>query len=131
MTSRDAAHAFIAAWNAHDPDAVRAVFAPDGRLRDASNPDDIAGADIAASVKRALARVLDIAFTIVSVLEGGDGRVAFEWRMTGTATAPDGRRVPVTMDGCDVARVRDGKFVELHGYFDRAAVMAQLSAAAA
>jgi ketosteroid isomerase-like protein len=128
MSNRDIARAFIAAWNSHSPEAVCDLFAPGGRLRDASNPEDIGGAEIAASVKRALERFPDIAFTLLDVVDGADGRTAFEWRMTATATAADGRKVPVTMDGCDVCQVKDGKIVELHGYFDRAAIMAKLSA---
>jgi ketosteroid isomerase-like protein len=38
---------------------------------------------------------------------------------------PDGRRVPVRLEGCDVCQVRDGKIVELRGYFDRARLMEQ------
>jgi ketosteroid isomerase-like protein len=36
----DATHA---AWNAHDPDAVAAVFAEDAVLRDVGNPDEVRG----------------------------------------------------------------------------------------
>lgn len=128
-TTRDAVRAFIAAWNAHSPEAVRDVFATDGRLRDPSNPDGAEGPAIAASVQRALDRFPDVAFTLTSVLEGDDGRVAFEWLMRGTLAAPDGRKIPVTLDGCDVCQVRDGKIVELRGYFDRSGIMQQLSAA--
>jgi ketosteroid isomerase-like protein len=73
-----------------------------------------------------LDRYPDVSFTLVSELEDADGRVAFEWAMRATFTAPDGRRLPVTLAGCDVCRVKDGKIVELRGYFDRAHVMEQL-----
>jgi uncharacterized protein (TIGR02246 family) len=33
------------AWNAHDPDAVAAVFAEDAELRDAGNPEPVLGRD--------------------------------------------------------------------------------------
>jgi hypothetical protein len=66
-----------------------------------------------------------------AILEAGDDRVAFEWLLKGTHLTADGRRVPVTMNGCDVCRVRDGKLVELRGYFDRAALVEQLQASSA
>jgi ketosteroid isomerase-like protein len=131
MSTRDVARAFIDAWNSHDPEAVRAVFAPDGRLRDSSNPDEISGPAIAASVKRALERIPDIAFSLTSVLEADDGRVAFEWHLRGHAALPEGGSIPVELRGCDVCRVKDGKIVELRGYFDRAAIMEQMQRAAA
>jgi predicted ester cyclase len=128
-TTGDAVRAFIAAWNAHSPEAVRDVFAAEGRLRDPSAPDGLTGPAIATSVQRTLERFPDVAFTLTSVLEGDDGRVAFEWLMRGTLASPDGCKIPVTLDGCDVCQVRNGKIVELRGYFDRAGIMQQLTAA--
>ncbi len=130
-TTRDAVHAFISAWNSHSPAAVRDVFTADGRLCDPTNPSWIAGAEIEASVQRVLDRYRDVAFTVISVTDSGADRVAFEWRMDATSVAPDGRRAPITVEGCDVCRVRDGKIAELRGYFDRATIMAQLQAAGA
>jgi ketosteroid isomerase-like protein len=124
MTAREAAHAFIDAWNARSPDAVRAVFAADGRLIDPSAPDGLAGPAIAASVQRTLERFTDLSFALTSLLEGDAGRIAFEWVMRGALAAPDGRRIPVTLNGCDVCQVRDGKIVELRGYFDRSRIAA-------
>jgi len=130
-TPREAARDFIAAWNAHSPDAVRAVFAPDGVLYDPLARDGLVGGPaIAASVQRTLDRYLDVSFTVVSELEAADGRVALEWVMRATAAAPEGHRRPVTLTGCDVFRVKDGKIVELRGYFDRAHVMEQLHGSA-
>lgn len=128
-TTLDAVHAFIAGWNSHSPGAVRAAFTDDGRLRDPVVPDWASGAAIEASVQRVLDRYTGVTFTVLSVLESGADRVAFEWRMDAALVTPDGRRVPVTLEGCDVCRVRDGKIAELRGYFDRAGIMEQLRAA--
>lgn len=92
-------------------------------------PRWISGADIEASVQRALDRYRDVAFTVLSVTEDGADRVTFEWRMDATLVTPDGRRAAFTLDGCDVCRVRGGKLAELRGYFDRAAITEQLKAA--
>jgi ketosteroid isomerase-like protein len=131
-TTREAVDAFIAGWNAHDPKAVRAVFTADGRVTDPAIGNWISGtAALEASVQHVLERYRDVAFTLVSVTENGADRVAFEWRMEAALVTPDGRRVPVALEGCDVCRVRDGKIAELRGYFDRAAIMEQLKAAGA
>ena len=130
-TTRDAVQAFIAGWNSHRPKAVRDAFTADGRLCDPVVPSWAAGDAIEASVQRVLDRYTDVAFAVRSVLEATDERVAFEWRMTMAVVAPDGRRVPMQLDGVDVCRVRDGKIAELRGYFDRAAIMEQLKTAGA
>ena len=130
-TTRDAVNAFIAGWNAHSPRAVRDAFTADGRVSDPVVPHWVSGEAIEAAVQRALDRYTDVAFTVRSVLESGDDRVVFEWRMTMAVVTPDGRRVPMQLEGVDVCRVREGKLVELRGYFDRAAIMEQLKAAGA
>jgi limonene-1,2-epoxide hydrolase len=127
-TARAAVDDFIAAWNAHSPDAVRSVFAADGVLYDPTALDGITGPAIAESVRQVLERLPDIAFVLGSVLEADGGRVAFEWRMTATAVSPDGRRIPLALTGCDVCRTKDGKLAELRGYFDRARILEQLNA---
>jgi limonene-1,2-epoxide hydrolase len=127
-TVRAAVDDFITAWNAHDPDAVRRVFTTDGTLYDPFTPDGITGPAIAESVRHALEQFRDIAFVLGSVVEADGGRVAFEWRMTATAASAEGRPVPLSLVGCDVASVRDGRFAELRSYFDRARIMEQLSA---
>ena len=49
LVSRDdilrANDATYAAWNAHDPVAVAAIFAPDAQLVDAGNPEPVSGRD--------------------------------------------------------------------------------------
>lgn len=127
-TTRDAVHAFIDGWNAHSPKAVREAFTADGRVTDPVVAAWISGGAIEAAVQRALDRYADVTFTVGSILETGD-RVVFEWRMTMSLVMPDGRRVPLQLEGCDVCRVRDGKLAELRGYFDRAGIAEQLKAA--
>ncbi len=127
-TTRDAVDAFLSGWNAHSPKAVRDAFTADGRLCDPVVPNWTSGQAIEAAVQRALDRYTDVAFTVRSMLESTDERVAFEWRMTMALVTPDGRRVPMQLEGVDVCRVRDGKIAELRGYFDRAAIADQLKA---
>ena len=128
-TTRDVVNAFIAGWNAHDAKAVRNAFTADGRLCDPVVPNWASGDAIDACVQRVLDRYADVRFDVRAVLECADGRMAFEWTMTMALVAPDGRRVPLELEGIDVCRVRDGKIAELRGYFDRARIMEQLKAA--
>src|SRR5262245_45403270 len=97
--TRDAVNAFIAGWNADSPRAVREAFTPDGRLCDPMVPSWISGEAIEANTKRVLDHYTDVAFTVQAVLESGDDRIAFEWRMTMGFVAPDGRRVPMQLEG--------------------------------
>ena len=127
-TARTAVNDFIAAWNAHDPDAVRGVFAADGTLYDPFTPDGINGPAIAESVRHAFEQFRDVTLVLGSVVEADGGRVAFEWRLTATTASTEGRPVPVSLVGCDVAVVANGRFAELRSYFDRARIMEQLSA---
>jgi nuclear transport factor 2 (NTF2) superfamily protein len=41
----EANRATFAAWNAHDPEAVAAIFASDAVIRDVGNPDMLRGRD--------------------------------------------------------------------------------------
>jgi len=128
-TTHDVVNAFIDGWNAHDPKAVRNAFTSDGRLCDPVVPAWASGEAIEAGVQRVLDRYTDVRFSVRSVLECRDDRMAFEWTMTMALAAPDGRRVPLQLEGIDVCRVREGKIAELRGYFDRAGIMEQLKAA--
>ena len=121
--------AYIAGWNAHDGDAVRAAFAPEGRAIDPVYPSGVSGAALARSVHDAVARLGDVCFTVTSEFPAGPDRVAFEWTLRANVVAPDGRRVPVTLSGVDVCDLRDGKIVELRGYFDRGTIPDQVAAA--
>lgn len=58
------------------------------------------------------------------------GEVRISMRHTGTMQTPNGP-LPATgrqvsLESCDVGRVRDGKIVSFHSYFDQLALMAQL-----
>ena len=118
-----AATAYIAAWNAHDADGVRACFTVQGVMRDPSYPAGISGAAIADSVRDVLQAFPDLRFelTRVAPIERG---VAFEWR----AKATHGGNKPINLVGCDVCELQGEKIALLNGYFDRAAIMEQTAA---
>jgi steroid delta-isomerase-like uncharacterized protein len=121
------------AWNAHDADAVAAVFAPDAVLREAGQAEPIRGRDaIRARAAALFAAFPDLRLERLELVIDGD-RHADRWLMTGTHRGPlfgipaTGR--PVRVEGATFTRLADGGLVaeDVH-YSDVAGVLAQLAA---
>ena len=119
------------AWNAHDADAVAAVFAADAVVRDAGSEEVTRGrAAVRARAAALLAAFPDFHLERVSLVVDGD-RHADRWVMTGThlgelfGIPATGRRVRV--EGATFTRLGpDGLVVEDVHYSDRASLLAQL-----
>ena len=120
-----------AAWNAHDPDAVAAVFAEDAVVREVGSPEPMRGR----AAVRERAAALMTAFPdlhlerIELVIDGA--RHADRWVLTGThqgllfGMAPTGRKVRV--EGATFSRLGpDGLVVEDVHLSDLAGLFAQL-----
>jgi len=120
-----------AAWNAHDPDAVAAVFAEDAVLREAGRPDEVRGrAAIRARAAALLAAFPDFRLERVVLVVDGD-RHADRWIMSGThqgelfGIPPTGR--PVRVEGATFTRLgANGLVIEDVHHVDYAGLMAQL-----
>ena len=121
------------AWNAHDADAVAAVFAPDAVLREAGQAEPIRGRDaIRARAAALFAAFPDLRLERLELVIDGD-RHADRWLMTGTHRGPlfgipaTGRQVRV--EGATFTRLDAGGLVaeDVH-YSDVAGVLAQLAA---
>ena len=123
-----------AAWNAHDPDAVAAVFAEDAVVREVGSPQEARGR----AAVRARAAALLTAFPdfhlerLELVIDGA--RHADRWVMTGThrgelfGLPPTGRQVRI--EGATFTRLGpDGLVVEDVHFTDLAGLLAQLGAA--
>ena len=123
--------ATYAAWNAHDPDAVAAVFAADAVMRESGRPDEHRGrAAIRQRAGALLAAFPDFRLERLVLVIDGD-RHADRWVMTGTHTGelfgipPTGR--PVRVEGATFTRLGpDGLVVEDIHHTDFAGLMAQL-----
>ena len=116
------------AWNAHDADAVAAVFAEDAVLREAGNPTEIRGR--AAIRDRAIALLTafpDLRLERVALVIDGTSH-ADRWVMTGThrgelyGIPATGKSVRVegstfTRLGADGLVVEDVHFADLAGLF--------------
>jgi steroid delta-isomerase-like uncharacterized protein len=120
-----------AAWNAHDPDAVAAVFAEDAVLREAGRSEEVRGrAAIRARAAALLAAFPDFRLECVTLVIDGE-RHADRWTMTGThrgelfGLSATGRSVRV--EGATFTRLGPGGLVveDVH-HVDYAGLLAQL-----
>lgn len=120
-----------AAWNAHDAEAVAAVFADDAVLREAGRPGEVRGRTaIRERAAALLAAFPDLHLERLELLIDGE-RHADRWVMSGThrgelfGIAPTGRRVRV--EGATFTRLGpDGLVVEDVHFTDFAGLLAQL-----
>jgi steroid delta-isomerase-like uncharacterized protein len=124
--------ATYAAWNAHDPDAVAAVFAEDAVVREVGNPIEAHGrAAVRARAAALLAAFPDFRLERVALVIDGAAH-ADRWVMTGThrgelfGIPPTGRQVRV--EGATFTRLgSDGLVVEDVHLTDLAGLMRQLA----
>jgi steroid delta-isomerase-like uncharacterized protein len=125
--------ATYAAWNAHDPDAVAAVFAEDAVVHDAGSDELEIGRDVVRErAARLFAAFPDLTLTRVDLVIDGS-RHADRWILTGShegellGLAPTGRKVRV--EGATFTVMNDGGLVaEDHHYMDLAGLLTQLGA---
>ncbi len=122
-----------AAWNAHDADAVAAVFAEDAVVREVGTPQEARGR---AAIRERAAALLtafpDFHLERLELIVDGD-RHADRWVLTGThqgplfGIPPTGRRVRV--EGATFTRLgADGLVLEDVHFSDVAGLLAQLTA---
>ena len=125
--------ATYAAWNAHDPDAVAAVFAEDAVIRNAGSSEvEVGRRAVRERAASLLAAFPDLTLARVDLVVDGS-RHADRWILTGThegalfGLAPTGRTVHV--EGATFTVMNDdGMVAEDHHYFDLAGLLTQLGA---
>jgi steroid delta-isomerase-like uncharacterized protein len=121
-----------AAWNAHDPDAVAAVFAEDAVIREAGSPTETRGrAAVRERAAALLAAFPDFHLERLALVIDGASH-ADRWVMTGTqrgelfGIAPTGRAVRV--EGATFTRLGvDGLVAEDVHFMDLAGLLRQLA----
>jgi steroid delta-isomerase-like uncharacterized protein len=121
-----------AAWNAHDPDAVAAVFAEDAVMREIGGSGELRGR---AAVRERAAALLtafpDLRLERLELIIDGE-RHADRWVLSGThrgpllGLAPTGRHVRI--EGATFSRLgADGLVIEDVHFVDIAGLLSQLS----
>lgn len=123
----------VAAWNAHDPQRVAALYTEDAVVEVgfageiiAEGRDAIANEFVAAN----LAAIPDWQFETRAAYEAGDYLI-WEWTYTGTYTgqfegAPPGTGQPVSLRGVTIFELRDGLIARDIFYDDYFAFLEQL-----
>jgi steroid delta-isomerase-like uncharacterized protein len=133
MNSTDpatAVDAWVAALNAHDPDAVAAVFAPDAVFMNVGAGQRHEGRDaIRADHENLFGMWSDLTVQKMPYLVDGD-RWAGEWTMSGVHTG-DTPGLPATgksftISGGGFGQVRDGKVVRTTQYWNMAEFLTQV-----
>jgi steroid delta-isomerase-like uncharacterized protein len=131
----EANRATFAAWNAHDPDAVAAIFAPEAVIRDVGNPDLLRGRD---AIRERAADLLvafpDFRLRQLDLVVGEDSN-ADRWEASGTHSGPflgmDGTGNRISVEGATFSRFDSGGLVvEDVNFWDVGAMLSQLGAAA-
>jgi steroid delta-isomerase-like uncharacterized protein len=123
----------VDSWNAHDPDAVAACYAPEAVSRDITLTEPLRGRD---AIRNAVAMYMrafpDIHFDIRRIVCEGDV-ILEEWRATGTHEGDlmglDPTHRKGTTLGCNVIQVGEGGLIRSETtYWDAAGLYRQLGA---
>jgi steroid delta-isomerase-like uncharacterized protein len=130
----EANRATFAAWNAHDPDAVAAVFADDAVIRDVGSPDVLRGR---AAIRERAADLLvafpDFRLRQLDLIVGEDAN-ADRWEASGTHSGSflglEATGNSMQVEGATFSRFDShGLVVEDVNFWDVGALMAQLGVA--
>jgi steroid delta-isomerase-like uncharacterized protein len=131
----EANRATFAAWNAHDPEAVAAVFADDAVVRDIGSPDVLRGRDaIRDRASDLLVAFPDFRLRQLDLVVGEDAN-ADRWEATGTHSGPflgmDATGNRISVEGATFSRFdSSGLVVEDVNFWDVGALLAQLGVSA-
>jgi len=129
----EANRATFAAWNAHDPEAVAAIFATDATIRDVGTPDVLHGrAAIRERAADLIAAFPDFRLRQLDLIVGEDAN-ADRWEATGTHGGPflglEATGNQISVEGATFSRFDSkGLVVEDVNFWDIGALMAQLEA---
>jgi steroid delta-isomerase-like uncharacterized protein len=133
MTPRQVADAYMAAWNAHDPEAAAALMADDVTYLDATVGEPQKGREAARDkvIKLFVTAAPDLTWKMTSEpIESANG-IAYEWTVAGTNTGAWGPDTPATgksfsFNGETFMRVENGKIVYQGDYYDSLGFQKQL-----
>lgn len=119
---------YIDAWNAHDAEAIVALFAPEGSYCDPTTPRALRGQAIAAYANELWRAFPDLTFEVRAImaalpsLPACEEQIAVQWIMRGTNEGPVMGLPPtgytVSLPGIDLIIVEGDKLRSVRGYFD-------------
>lgn len=127
------ATAYFEAIAAHDPEAMKACWAPDG-VDELHGLAELRGPQaIAEWFGEIFSAMPDFEIRVLDALESGE-KVAIHWRATGSFDGPGrfqgllANGSKIDMNGCDVLTVRDGKIQRNDAYLNGSQMAQQLGA---
>ncbi len=124
MNATELIEAYFAAWDAHDPQAIVDLFAPDGTYEDPATGGPLSGEAIGSYAQALFTAFPDLKLELIGQMPTSIGQIAVPWLLFGTNTGPLGDQEPsgkaVTLRGCDFIEVADGKLQRIFGVFNPA-----------
>ncbi|HEX2529325.1 MAG TPA: nuclear transport factor 2 family protein [Geminicoccus sp.] len=127
------ATAYVAAFSAHDAARATSLLAPDAVYLDVTIGEPQVGRDTIRStvIDPYLKAVPDLHWEMRGAPIATGGRVAFEWRISGTNSGVWPEDVPASghafsLDGVSVMDVRDGLITSITDYYDGLSFQSQL-----
>ena len=122
---------YLDAWQRHDPAAVRACFAAEGKYFNPAVPQGISGEAIEEMVAFSLAGFSDLQFEILSAQQTDSNHGFVQWIMRGTNDGPPAPDVEPTgkkihLPGCNVFAFEGTGIQRCDVYFDQMTYMNQL-----
>jgi steroid delta-isomerase-like uncharacterized protein len=117
------------AWNAKNPDAMRALFCADGKYQDFAFKISAEGASrVGAWIQISIDHIPDLRVEILNAFQAGD-QVSVEWTFSGTPlmlgpAAGTGKRFSVTV--FSILELAGGKIVRAADCYNLADVLQQL-----
>jgi len=131
MTPKEVIEAYFAAWDAHDPQAVVALFADGGSYEDPVTGSPLTGDAIGEYAKGLFAAFPDLKLELISQAPTSTGQIAVPWLLFGTHQGPLGEMEAtgrsVVLQGCDYIEVENEKLQLVYGTFSVDNLMQQLS----
>ena len=125
--------AYVTAFNEHDAAKAAALLAPDAAYLDITIGEPQVGRDtiVASVIAPYLKAVPDLHWEMRGAPIATDGRVAFEWRISGTNSGAWPEDVPASghafsLDGVSIMEVKDGMITSITDYYDGLSFQSQL-----
>jgi steroid delta-isomerase-like uncharacterized protein len=133
MDAAAVAKGYLEAFSAHDADKAASLLAPDAVYLDITIGEPQLGRNAirAAVIDPYLTAVPDLKWEMRGEPIVSSGRVAFEWRVSGTNSGVWPEDVPASgrafsLDGASIMEVRDGLIATLTDYYDGLSFQSQL-----